>query len=80
MISDVVEALLGAAHVDGGFGDGQDAALNILKPITNLLKTSDDPNCTERLSNPKTGKVRVAYQPNTHRLVIVISFIILSIL
>jgi len=45
---------LGAAHVDGGFGDGQEAALTILKPITNLLQTSEDPDCTERLSNPKT--------------------------
>lgn len=54
VISDVVEAILGAAHVDGGFVDGQEAALTILKPITNLLQTSEDPDCTERLSNPKT--------------------------
>lgn len=54
VISDVVEAVLGAAHVDGGFGDGQDAALTILKPITQLLTTPTDPHCTERLSNPKT--------------------------
>lgn len=45
---------MGAAHIDGGFGDGQVAALNILKPITNLLTTSDDPDCAEKLSNPKT--------------------------
>lgn len=40
--------------MDGGFQDGQNATLTILKPILDLLQTSDDPNCTERLSNPKT--------------------------
>lgn len=54
VLADVVESLLGAAHIDGGFQEGKQAALAILKPITTLLQTADNANCTSRLNNPKT--------------------------
>lgn len=40
VLSDVVEALLGAAHVDGGILDGQKAALFLLDPVLQAVKDS----------------------------------------
>lgn len=37
VIPDVVEALIGAAHVDLGFDQGQNAALHVLDPIIRSL-------------------------------------------
>lgn len=54
VLADVVEALLGAAHINGGFCEGKLAALAILTPITTLLRTPSYANCTSRLNNPKT--------------------------
>lgn len=40
VIPDVVEALIGAAHVDLGFHQGQQAALHVIRPITESLPSS----------------------------------------
>jgi dsRNA-specific ribonuclease len=37
-IADIVESLLGAVHVDGGFESGQKAALHVLLPIQDLFR------------------------------------------
>lgn len=55
MLADVVESLLGAAHIDGGFSGGKQAALAILNPITTLLQNPIYANYTSRLNNPKTA-------------------------
>ena len=54
VLADVVESLLGAVHLDAGLSEGKQAALTILKPITTLLQSPDNANCTARLNNPKT--------------------------
>ena len=42
-IADVVESLLGAVHVDGGFVKGQEAALHVLLPICDLFRQIREP-------------------------------------
>lgn len=47
VIPDVVEALIGAAHVDLGFNLGQQAALNVIEPIRQSISSisvSPDPS------------------------------------
>ena len=39
IIADVVEALIGAAHVDLGFDQGQNAALHVLDPIIRSISS-----------------------------------------
>ena len=43
VIPDVVESMIGVAHIDGGYQTGQDAALNVIAPllqsISQLLTT-----------------------------------------
>ena len=39
-LSDIVESVFGAAHVDGGFIGGQDAVRNAMKPILSALTAS----------------------------------------
>jgi dsRNA-specific ribonuclease len=69
VVADIVEAIVGAVHVDGGFHEGQLAALSILSPIFDLLKSLDDPLVIS--SNPKreflemTGRRLVSVQSMT---------------
>jgi dsRNA-specific ribonuclease len=50
-MGDIVESLLGAAHVDGGFAMGQEATLHVLDPILELLT---DENATKpQFNHPK---------------------------
>lgn len=41
-MADVVESMLGAIHVDGGFCNGQSAARRVIAPVAALLKTCRD--------------------------------------
>lgn len=60
MIPDVVEALLGASHCDGGFEVGQRCALFILRSVLSVVKKQlcdNDPNLlksqTREMMHPK---------------------------
>jgi hypothetical protein len=52
-ISDVVEAVLGAVHFDGGFCDGQAAALQLMSPILNVLLKARKEKKEISLKHPK---------------------------
>jgi hypothetical protein len=52
-ISDIVEAVLGAVHVDGGFCDGQAAALRLMSPIFNVLLEARKEKKKISLKHPK---------------------------
>mmetsp|Transcript_4940 Transcript_4940/g.14103 ORF Transcript_4940/g.14103 Transcript_4940/m.14103 type:complete len:664 (-) Transcript_4940:96-2087(-) len=50
VLADVVEALLGACHVDGGFRVGQQSTLFVVKPVLQTLKaTNHTSECGSRL-------------------------------
>jgi dsRNA-specific ribonuclease len=50
-IADVVESLLGAVHVDGGFESGQKAALHVLAPIREFFRSVGE--TTALIRHPK---------------------------
>lgn len=50
-MADVVESLLGAVHVDGGFESGQKAALHVLSPIQDFFRSVEEP--TAMIRHPK---------------------------
>lgn len=52
-ISDVVESILGAVHVDGGFFAGQAAALKLMSPVLQILVASRDNHEEIHLKHPK---------------------------
>ena len=52
-ISDIVEAILGAVHVDGGFEQGRRAAIHLLSPILNVLLKSREDKRDISLRHPK---------------------------
>ena len=54
VIPDVVEALIGASHVDLGFEQGQKAALHVLQPII------------KSISNPSLGSLQGILHPKQH--------------
>lgn len=62
VLPDVVEALFGSAHVDGGLDDGQNAALFVLRPILNAVSkelNDEDQSVLKhkahRMMHPKQG-------------------------
>eukprot|EP00804_Cyclotella_cryptica_P016705 CCRYP_002011-RB/>CCRYP_002011-RB protein AED:0.04 eAED:0.04 QI:412/1/1/1/0.83/0.85/7/239/1584 len=59
VISDVVEALLGAAHVDLGFAQGQKAALHVIRPILQSI-------CSLTVSSDPSWNVRGILHPKQH--------------
>ena len=52
ILSDVVESVLGAVHMDGGFDEGQTAVLSLMAPI---LKAMKETQCAKLLTHPKTS-------------------------
>jgi dsRNA-specific ribonuclease len=52
-ISDTVEAVFGAVHVDGGFVHGQAAVLQLLSPILQVLLKAQRENRKISLMHPK---------------------------
>jgi dsRNA-specific ribonuclease len=53
VMADIVEALAGAIHVDGGFAEGQRAMSNILSPIFHLFQSLEGPSPLRFISHPK---------------------------
>ena len=51
VIADVVEAMIGAAHCDGGFEDGQKSALFVIKPMTSAFVDNQVSNPFERIGD-----------------------------
>lgn len=79
MIPDVVEALIGAAHIDLGFEHGQKAALHVLRPILHSIRSlsSLPPNSMKGILHPKQHlyelacgivRVRALKRDRCHRL------------
>lgn len=54
-VSDVVESILGAIHMDGGFVAGQAAAQKMLAPVFDIVASGDDDDGSllENLKHPK---------------------------
>jgi dsRNA-specific ribonuclease len=53
ILSDVVESVFGAVHVDGGFAEGQTAVLTLMAPI--LAAVQEINGNAKMLSHPKTA-------------------------
>lgn len=73
-LSDVVEALLGVAHVDGGFHQGQKSASLVVKPLMETIlanvpkDTSENKFFLKKQSNMITQPKQVLYEFLPHQV------------